>query len=137
LVSNSLSLFIDSLGMRWMLGMFEAGLFPGVNYYLSWYVVLSSQPLLLSMDAIAGTNARSLVSAPPCSSPQLQSLVHSAVYLRSAYRDPSSFSGNIDFDHSRLRYRRWKASGENQLGHGFSVRYSNDTVKAMNLYRMS
>ncbi|EMD39264.1 hypothetical protein CERSUDRAFT_82011 [Gelatoporia subvermispora B] len=26
------------LGMRWMLGMFEAGLFPGVNYYLScWY----------------------------------------------------------------------------------------------------
>ena len=25
-------------GMRWLLGMFEAGLFPGVNYYLSWYV---------------------------------------------------------------------------------------------------
>ncbi|KAJ3993883.1 MFS general substrate transporter [Lentinula boryana] len=26
------------MGMRWMLGMFEAGLFPGVNYYLScWY----------------------------------------------------------------------------------------------------
>ncbi|KAL9713602.1 hypothetical protein Ac2012v2_003213 [Leucoagaricus gongylophorus] len=26
------------LGMRWMLGVFEAGLFPGVNYYLScWY----------------------------------------------------------------------------------------------------
>lgn len=26
------------VGMRWMLGMFEAGLFPGVNYYLScWY----------------------------------------------------------------------------------------------------
>ncbi|KAG6850657.1 hypothetical protein H0H93_010385 [Arthromyces matolae] len=25
-------------GLRWMLGMFEAGLFPGVNYYLScWY----------------------------------------------------------------------------------------------------
>lgn len=24
------------LGMRWMLGVFEAGLFPGVNYYLSW-----------------------------------------------------------------------------------------------------
>ena len=23
-------------GMRWMLGVFEAGLFPGVNYYLSW-----------------------------------------------------------------------------------------------------
>jgi len=26
------------VGMRWMLGVFEAGLFPGVNYYLScWY----------------------------------------------------------------------------------------------------
>ncbi|KAF9650536.1 MFS general substrate transporter [Thelephora ganbajun] len=26
------------LGMRWLLGVFEAGLFPGVNYYLScWY----------------------------------------------------------------------------------------------------
>jgi hypothetical protein len=24
--------------MRWMLGAFEAGLFPGVTYYLSWYV---------------------------------------------------------------------------------------------------
>ena len=24
--------------MRWLLGMFEAGLFPGVNYYLSWCV---------------------------------------------------------------------------------------------------
>ncbi|KAI0043574.1 MFS general substrate transporter [Auriscalpium vulgare] len=26
------------LGMRWMLGTMEAGLFPGVNYYLSWQV---------------------------------------------------------------------------------------------------
>lgn len=26
--------------MRWMLGTFEAGLFPGVNYYLSWYPYL-------------------------------------------------------------------------------------------------
>lgn len=25
--------------MRWLLGVFEAGLFPGVNYYLSWYVL--------------------------------------------------------------------------------------------------
>ncbi|KAH7921228.1 MFS general substrate transporter [Leucogyrophana mollusca] len=24
------------MGMRWMLGTFEAGLYPGVNYYLSW-----------------------------------------------------------------------------------------------------
>ncbi len=29
-----------SAGMRWMLGMFEAGLFPGVNYYLSWSVLI-------------------------------------------------------------------------------------------------
>ncbi|EGN96864.1 hypothetical protein SERLA73DRAFT_170229 [Serpula lacrymans var. lacrymans S7.3] len=28
----------STLGMRWMLGTFEAGLYPGVNYYLScWY----------------------------------------------------------------------------------------------------
>ena len=24
-------------GMTWLLGMFQAGLFPGVAYYLSWY----------------------------------------------------------------------------------------------------
>ncbi|KAF8159420.1 MFS general substrate transporter [Crassisporium funariophilum] len=30
--------FPQLMGMRWMLGVFEAGLFPGVNYYLScWY----------------------------------------------------------------------------------------------------
>ncbi|KDR80770.1 hypothetical protein GALMADRAFT_1105708 [Galerina marginata CBS 339.88] len=30
--------FSQLMGMRWLLGMFEAGLFPGVNYYLScWY----------------------------------------------------------------------------------------------------
>ncbi|OAX39610.1 MFS general substrate transporter [Rhizopogon vinicolor AM-OR11-026] len=30
--------FNGLMGMRWMLGVFEAGLFPGVNYYLScWY----------------------------------------------------------------------------------------------------
>jgi sugar phosphate permease len=34
------------LTMRWFLGLFEAGLFPGVNYYLSWCVqsVLPSVP---------------------------------------------------------------------------------------------
>ena len=25
------------IAMRWMLGTMEAGLFPGVTYYLSWY----------------------------------------------------------------------------------------------------
>ncbi|PPQ63105.1 hypothetical protein CVT24_005816 [Panaeolus cyanescens] len=30
--------FPQLMGMRWLLGVFEAGLFPGVNYYLScWY----------------------------------------------------------------------------------------------------
>ncbi|PPQ68415.1 hypothetical protein CVT26_006087 [Gymnopilus dilepis] len=30
--------FSQLMGMRWLLGMFEAGLFPGVNFYLScWY----------------------------------------------------------------------------------------------------
>jgi len=28
--------FPQLMGMRWLLGTFEAGLFPGVNYYLSW-----------------------------------------------------------------------------------------------------
>ena len=28
--------FSGLMGMRWLLGVFEAGLFPGVNYYLSW-----------------------------------------------------------------------------------------------------
>ena len=30
--------------MRWMLGMMEAGFFPGVAYYLSWYAHI---PLLV------------------------------------------------------------------------------------------
>lgn len=38
-LSNSFQ-WLFATGMRWMLGMFEAGLFPGVNYYLSWYVFL-------------------------------------------------------------------------------------------------
>ncbi|KAF8553585.1 MFS general substrate transporter [Imleria badia] len=29
--------FNGLMAMRWLLGMFEAGLFPGVTYYLSWY----------------------------------------------------------------------------------------------------
>ena len=39
LVPSGYPLLLTALpGMRWMLGVFEAGLFPGVNYYLSWCV---------------------------------------------------------------------------------------------------
>jgi MFS family permease len=31
------------VAMRWMLGTFEAGLFPGVTYYLSWYIYFSKR----------------------------------------------------------------------------------------------
>ncbi|ELU43982.1 MFS transporter [Rhizoctonia solani AG-1 IA] len=46
------------LGMRWMLGTFEAGLFPGVNYYLSWYVNRSraSRFDVYRLGPLAGTN---------------------------------------------------------------------------------
>ncbi|KAK0239153.1 MFS general substrate transporter [Armillaria nabsnona] len=38
LVLSLVHVLMGSIGMRWMLGTFEAGLFPGVNYYLScWY----------------------------------------------------------------------------------------------------
>lgn len=59
--------------MRWMLGAFEAGLFPGVTYYLSWYVRLA----LLCAKALSdlyhdvravGISVRNLVSALPYSS---------------------------------------------------------------------
>jgi hypothetical protein len=35
--------------MRWMLGLFEAGLFPGVNYYLSWYVA-NAAPMTIRIE---------------------------------------------------------------------------------------
>ena len=31
---------LNPIGTRWLLGLFEGGLFPGVAYYLSWYVML-------------------------------------------------------------------------------------------------
>lgn len=38
---HSTSLNPTSTAVRWLLGMFEAGLFPGVSYYLSWYGILA------------------------------------------------------------------------------------------------
>jgi hypothetical protein len=37
LMSVSLTILTPHTAMRWMLGMMEAGFFPGVAYYLSWY----------------------------------------------------------------------------------------------------
>ena len=48
--------------MRWLLGVFEAGLFPGVNYYLSWCVPVVLLDLELS-PRLVGTNVRNSVSA--------------------------------------------------------------------------
>lgn len=68
-----------------MLGMFEAGLFPGVNYYLSWYVALLPSCRFISYFSdrpspkLAGTNAPSLVSAQPSSSQLPPSPAHSVV----------------------------------------------------------
>ncbi|KAH0836758.1 major facilitator superfamily domain-containing protein [Lanmaoa asiatica] len=37
---------VHPIAMRWLLGMFEAGLFPGVTYYLSWCVLASPSHFL-------------------------------------------------------------------------------------------
>ena len=43
-------MFITLLpGVRWLLGVFEAGLFPGVNYYLSW-CECSNRVLVLKLN---------------------------------------------------------------------------------------
>ena len=43
-------------GVRWLLGVFEAGLFPGVNYYLSWCVSMayhaSNSPLVQLVQTV-------------------------------------------------------------------------------------
>ena len=65
-------------GVRWLLGVFEAGLFPGVNYYLSWCVpVVVLDPKL--SPHLAGTNVQNLVFARHCFSQRPQYQVHSAV----------------------------------------------------------
>ena len=54
--------------MRWMLGMMEAGLFPGVAYYLSWYayIPLPFGPVIRKCSlCAAGTSAPNTVSVLP------------------------------------------------------------------------
>ena len=67
-------------GVRWLLGVFEAGLFPGGNYYLSWYdaVTISSS---ISSPLLAGTNVRSSASGRQFSSRRPRYQVHSVVCL--------------------------------------------------------
>ena len=43
--------------MRWFLGLFEAGLFPGVNYYLSWSVYIAGAKPAPIPAASAGDEA--------------------------------------------------------------------------------
>ena len=75
-----------------MLGLFEAGLFPGVNYYLSWYVVYinshddkrgGAKPhdAYTTPLSIVGTDDLSWVFVRQCSSPLRVYLVLLAVYL--------------------------------------------------------
>jgi hypothetical protein len=52
LITLLLVILTPRTAMRWMLGTMEAGLFPGVTYYLSWYTsrclfgsVTHTQPL--------------------------------------------------------------------------------------------
>ena len=53
-----------------MLGVFEAGLFPGVNYYLSWFVQTSLRASSLSLALIAGIVGPSSESEQLSSFPQ-------------------------------------------------------------------
>ena len=44
-----------SPGLRWLLGTFEAGLFPGVNYYLSWCVAITIDSLDSTLPQLVQT----------------------------------------------------------------------------------
>jgi len=67
--------------MRWMLGMFEAGLFPGVTYYLSWYVLRSrANNSFPDVGPTAGTSVLSSVSVPLYSSQLQLSQGHSVAF---------------------------------------------------------
>lgn len=62
------------LACRWFLGIAEAGLFPGVNYYLSYDSTADYGERRANICAAAGTNAKSSVSVLLSSSrlPRLQ-----------------------------------------------------------------
>ena len=52
--------------MRWMLGTFEAGLFPGVNYYLSWCVYCSKLSVVSDFSFLsAKLNLQMTFTNPP------------------------------------------------------------------------
>jgi hypothetical protein len=70
---------------RWWLGFAEAGLFPGVNYYLScWQVELLKMHDRRYTNCIPGTSARNWVSEQPFSSQQQHWQVHSVDYWQQA-----------------------------------------------------
>lgn len=75
------------LAMCWMLGATEAGLFPGVTYYLSWYASHcqfgfshrhSTRLTFFSPLSTAGTSAPSTAFVLPSSFPLLPYPAHSA-----------------------------------------------------------
>lgn len=79
--------------MRWLLGAFEAGLFPGVTYYLSWYARLSYRECehtpLMRRSCAVGTVVRSTDFALPFSSPPRRSQGHSVAYSQCVSRSLS------------------------------------------------
>jgi hypothetical protein len=66
------------LGIRFLLGVFEAGLFPGVNYYLSWCVPVVFLGLKLSPHLV-GTNVQNSVFVRHFSFRRPRYQVHSVV----------------------------------------------------------
>ena len=95
-----------------MLGLFEGGLFPGVAYYLSWYVVLppSLARLLvytwLIQCIIAGTNVQNLDSDLRFSSRQEQySHPHTFAYYCIMLNTRLKIGQRYVFDLSRYPYQ--------------------------------
>ena len=92
--------FSHLCAVRWFLGMTEAGLFPGVNYYLScWYkrsefgiraAIFVSSPYLINLTSL---RARSLLIQP-------QSIVLRSSYIRQFRRPPRR--------RNRQNERRWQ-----------------------------
>jgi hypothetical protein len=68
------------LGMRLLLGVFEAGLFPGVNYYLSWCAPVVVLGPKLSLHLV-GTNVQNSASARQYSTQRPLCRVRSVVCL--------------------------------------------------------
>ena len=68
------------LGVRWLLGVFEAGLFPGGNYYLSWYGAVATSTSN-SSPLLAGTNVQNSASGQQFSSRRPRYQAHSVVCL--------------------------------------------------------